>query len=68
MICDTFDNLLEPHVAEYIESETRKEAWVPMNFNKNGKPYYRGCEDQADTRTGGLALFGNLFPNLSIIF
>ena len=22
MICDTFDNLLEPHVAEYIESET----------------------------------------------
>jgi len=46
--------------------EPRKEAWVPMNFNKNGKPYYRGCEDQADTRTGGLALFGNLFPNLSI--
>ena len=34
MICDTFDNLLEPHVAEYIESETRKEAWVP-NYLSN---------------------------------
>jgi len=46
--------------------EPRKEAWVPMNFNKNGKPYYRGSEDVADSKTGGLALFGNLFPNLTM--
>jgi hypothetical protein len=46
--------------------EPRKEAWVPVNFNDNGKPYYRGCEDQANTKTGGMALFGNLFANLCV--
>jgi len=46
--------------------EPKREAWVPMNFNKNGKPYYRGYEHVADTLTGGLASFGNLFPCLSI--
>lgn len=53
-------------LSEVGEFEPRKEAWVPMNFNENGKPYYRGCKDQADTKTGGLALFGNLFPNLTM--
>jgi len=28
MICDIFDNVLEPHVAEYIESEVKKVSWV----------------------------------------
>jgi len=46
--------------------EPREEAWVPMNFNENGKPYYRGFKDVADTKTGGLGLFGNLFPNLTL--
>ena len=27
MICRTYDDLLEPHVAEYIESEIRKVHW-----------------------------------------
>ena len=46
--------------------EPRKEAWVPIHVNKNGKPYYRGKEHVADTRKGGLSSFGNLFPSLSI--
>jgi hypothetical protein len=46
--------------------EPRKEAWVPFNINENGKAYYRGCEDVSNTKTGGLARFGNLFANLTI--
>jgi len=46
--------------------EPKKEAWVPVNFNENGRPYYRGCKDQAETKTGGMARFGNLFANLTI--
>lgn len=46
--------------------EPRKEAWVPIHVNENGKPYYRGKEHVADTKTGGLSSFGNLFPCLSI--
>ena len=46
--------------------EPRKEAWVPIHVNENGKPYYRGQENVADTTRGGLASFGNLFPSLSI--
>ena len=46
--------------------EPRKEAWVPIHVNENGKPYYRGREDYVDTRLGGMSSFGNLFPCLSI--
>ena len=34
MICQTYDNLLEPHVAEYIESEIRKVHWK-YDYNSN---------------------------------
>jgi len=46
--------------------EPQKEAWVPFHINSKGKAYYRGCEDVANTKTGGLARFGNLFANLSM--
>ena len=46
--------------------EPRKEAWVPIHVNQNGKPYYRGYEHLADTKTLGMSLFGNLFPNLTM--
>jgi len=46
--------------------EPRKEAHTPIHINKNGKPYYRGKEKEADTRLGGMSSFGNLFPCLSI--
>tara|TARA_R110002020_G_scaffold441912_2_gene652956 strand:- start:770 stop:1540 length:771 start_codon:yes stop_codon:yes gene_type:complete len=46
--------------------EPRKEAWTPIHVNNNGKPYYRGKENEADTKLGGMSSFGNLFPCLSI--
>ncbi len=46
--------------------EPREEAYVSPSVNDNGKPYYRGSEDLADTKTGGLSVFGNLFPNLTV--
>ena len=46
--------------------EPRKEAWVPIHVNENGKPYYRGKEKEADSRLGGMSSFGNLFPCLTI--
>ena len=32
------------------EFEPRKEAWVPIHINENGKPYYRGKEKEADSK------------------
>jgi len=48
------------------EFKPRKEAWVPIHINKNGKPYYRGKEKEADTKLGGMSSFGNLFPCLTV--
>jgi len=46
--------------------EPRKEAYIPPFVDDNGKPYYRGSEHLAGTKTGGLSIFGNLFPNLTV--
>ena len=46
--------------------EPRKEAWTPIHVNSNGKPYYRGSEDKANSKTGGMSIYGNLFPNLTM--
>ena len=46
--------------------EPKKEVYVSPMVNENGKPYYRGSEHLADTKTGGLSVFGNLFPNLTV--
>ena len=36
MICEIYDDLLEPHVAEFIASELRKVHWkYDYNSNKN---------------------------------
>ena len=48
------------------EFEPRKEAWTPILVNENGKPYYRGSKGKANTKTGGLSIYGNLFPNLTM--
>ena len=36
MICDIFDDVLEPHVAEYIQNEIRKVYWK-YDYNSNKK-------------------------------
>jgi len=46
--------------------EPRKEAWIPLHINENGKPYYRGLKHAADTQRGGCSSFGNLFPCLTV--
>ena len=46
--------------------EPKQEAYISPMVNENGKPYYRGCEHLANTKTGGLSVFGNLFPNLTV--
>jgi len=46
--------------------EPRQDLYVSPMVNENGKPYYRGCEHLAETKTGGLSIFGNLYPNLTV--
>ena len=60
-VCMKYDS-----VKEIGGFEPREEAYVSPSVTEGGKPYYRGCENLADTKTGGLSVFGNLFPNLTV--
>ena len=46
--------------------EPREECYVSPMVDEGGNAYYRGSEHLTNTRYGGLSVFGNLFPNLTV--